>query len=208
MRSGVVPDIILIRFRFLCPQSSFALVQFLLLFYSLRGFLFYFLQIASNSQQCILCTEASTIKLGKQAGFFFFFGCFWGRNNTKPQTQLLKEPFLWPCGCLFAQGIETRHDARFCFQPWSDAVGWPGHRRIFQHEAFAWRALRNLSLTLAVSGCQITGFFPSLLFTAALFGASLSCLVTASAILVPFSCQQPLLGWFSVNAQTLTVFAS
>lgn len=43
MRSGVVPDIILIRFRFLCPQSSFALVQFLLLFYSLRGFLFYFL---------------------------------------------------------------------------------------------------------------------------------------------------------------------
>lgn len=43
MRSGVVPDIILIRFRFLCPQSSFALVQFLLLFYSLRSFLVYFL---------------------------------------------------------------------------------------------------------------------------------------------------------------------
>jgi len=61
---------------------------------------------------------------------------------------------------------------------------------------------------LAASGCQIIGFFPSLLFIAALFGASLPCLVTASAILVPFFCQQPLLGWFSVNAQALTVFAS
>lgn len=51
-------------------------------------------------------------------------------------------------------------------------------------------------------------FFPSLLFAAALLCASLSCLVTASSILVHFFCQQPLLGWFSVNRETLTVFTS
>jgi len=51
MRSGVVTDNILIRFRFVWPWSSFALVQFTVLFYSLRGFLFIFykLQITRSS---------------------------------------------------------------------------------------------------------------------------------------------------------------
>lgn len=42
MMMADVTDNILVRFRFVCPWSSFALVQFTLLFFSPGGFLFGF----------------------------------------------------------------------------------------------------------------------------------------------------------------------
>lgn len=181
MMSGVVTGTVLIGLRFVCPQTSFALVQFTFFFVPLEFFYFFFLCIANNSQQCILCTETSIVTLLSRLDYYYYYYFLFllGQEACKAPKLILKGAVSfaeWWCEAS-KQGMA----AGLVSSLGSVALVWPGHRRIFQHKVFTWQALKNLSLTLAASGCQIIGFFPSLLFIAALFGASLPCLVTASA---------------------------
>lgn len=101
-----------------------------------------------------------------------------------------------------------RHKARLCFQPGVRCSKLATAQEDILAQGFCLAGTKEL---VAYFGCPMlpdNRIFPSLLFAAALLRASLSCLVTASSILVQFFCQQPLLGWFSVNGQTFTVFAS